>query len=325
VALAVVALSRRLTTPLRELADRAHLLAAGDLDLPLPQMRSRDELGALIGAFRHMRDSLKKHIRELQEATALRERHESELRVARRIQMALLPAREAGGPGAGYSLAACLEPARAVGGDLFDHFLQEGKVYFFAADVSGKGIPAALFMARAKTIFEAVAATEPDPAAILARVNQVLLKENEEGMYVTGVCGVLDILSGDVSLAVAGHDPPFLVPSEGAPAPLKLDGGPVLGLMSEAAFPTNRVCLHPGEQLVVYTDGVPDARDESDEFYATERLQQAIAHSAAGGARAVTAGVLESVRVFVGGAAQADDITILTVQYQPPGVGERPT
>jgi sigma-B regulation protein RsbU (phosphoserine phosphatase) len=315
-AVAVVILSRRLTAPLRELAGQAHQLAAGDLDVAIAAPRSRDELGELTAAFSNMRDSLKARIRELQEATALRERLESELRIARRIQMGLLPESEGGGPGEGYAFSACLVPARAIGGDLYDQFVRDGKLYFLAADVSGKGIPAALFMARAKTLFEAVAADETEPAVILDRVNRGLLRENEEGMFVTGICGVLDVASGDLALAVAGHDPPFLA-GAGPPAPLKVEGGPVMGLMHHAAFPKNRLRLKPGEQVVVFTDGVPEARDESESFFGPERLGQAVARSSAGGAKAVTTGLLESVRAFAGGAPQADDITIFTLQYRP--------
>jgi sigma-B regulation protein RsbU (phosphoserine phosphatase) len=314
----VVVLSRRLTAPIRELAGKADELAAGNLDLSVPESLSRDEIGALTRAFRKMRDALKARIRELQEATAARERMESELRIARRIQMGLLPEGEAGGPGAGYALAARLGPARAVGGDLYDHFLQDGRLYFLAADVSGKGIGAALFMARAKTLFETVASAERDPAGILKRINRGLLRENEEGMYVTGVCGVLDVDSGELALALAGHDPPFLAGGGRAPAQLKVEGGPVLGLIDAAVFPTNHLRLNPGEEIVVYTDGVPDALDMREEFFSTERLSQAIALAAPGGAHALTVAVFESVRIFVGVAPQADDITVLTVQYMPP-------
>ena len=236
-ALVIAALSRQLTAPLRELADKARGLAGGDLDLPLPAVRTRDELGALIAAFLHMRDSLKAHIRDLQAATAARARLESELKVARRIQMAMLPTEAAGGPDEGYALAARLVPARAIGGDLYDHFAHDGKVYFLLADVSGKGISAALFMARTKALFEAAAPGEPDPALILERVNQRLCRENEAGMYVTGVSGILDAATGEVVLALAGHDPPVLVRRDGRAAPLSVEGGPVLGLLETASSP----------------------------------------------------------------------------------------
>jgi sigma-B regulation protein RsbU (phosphoserine phosphatase) len=161
--LVVVLLSRRLTRPLTGLAASAATIARGDLDAPLPPVESRDEVGALAGAFRHMRDSLKEQIRNLEETTAAKERLLGELRVARRIQADMLPAPAAGGPGEGYELGATLVPARAVGGDLYDHFRDGTRVFFLAGDVSGKGIAAALFMARARSVFEAAAARDSDP------------------------------------------------------------------------------------------------------------------------------------------------------------------
>ena len=314
----VVVLSRRLTAPLRVLAEKTRILAAGDLDLPLPEVRSRDELGALSEAFDEMRRSLKAHIDELQAATARRERQESELRTARRIQMAMLPAPAAGGPGEDFALAARLVPARAIGGDLYDHFVRDGKVYFLVADVSGKGVPAALFMARAKALFEAASAHADEPAAILLHLNTGLCRENEEGMFVTAVCGILDGPTGELALAVAGHDPPLRAGGGRSTEPLDVAGGPVLGLMPDAAFPTTRLRLSQGEEVVLFTDGVTDARDPGDEMFGPERLQEAVAGAAAEGAEAVTLAVLRLVEGFAAGAAQADDITILTLQHRPP-------
>ena len=150
----VVVLSRRLTAPLRDLAGAARGLAS-NLDAVLPAARSQDELGALTTAFGEMRDSLRRYVHDLEVTTAAKQRLESELAIAKRIQMDMLPARHAGSPAEGFELAALLEPARPVGGDLFDHLAADGHVFFLVADVSGKGVPAALFMVRAKTLFEA--------------------------------------------------------------------------------------------------------------------------------------------------------------------------
>ena len=177
---AVVILSRRITRPLSALAASAGRLATGDLDGPLPQSGSRDEVGALTTAFHHMRDSLKEYIRNLKETTAAKERLEGEMKAARRIQADMLPAPTAGGGSAGYELSATLVPARAVGGDLFDHFEQNRRVFFLVGDVSGKGVAAALFMARTKTLFDAVAAHERNPGAVLAMINRSLCRQNED-------------------------------------------------------------------------------------------------------------------------------------------------
>ena len=314
-ALVVVLLSRRLTRPLAGLAASAGVIARGDLDAPLPRAESRDEVGALTRAFHEMRDSLRDYIRDLREATAAKERLEGELRVARRIQADMLPAPTAGGPGEGYELGATLVPARAVGGDLFDHFRDGSRVFFLVGDVSGKGVPAALFMARAKTAFEAVASREGDPGAVLDRVNRALCRDNDSGMFVTAVVGVLDLAGGTLALALAGHEPPVLVPAHGAPRPLVAEGGRVLGLIEASDFPVHRVRLEEGDGVVLYTDGVSEAQDASGAFFGGERLVAAAAALRREAAPALTAGVLEAVRAFAGEAPQSDDITILTLRY----------
>lgn len=311
----VVVVSRRITRPVKALAASAERIATGDLDAELPPIESQDEVGGLARAFHHMRDSLKTHIRELRETTAAKERLESELRVARRIQVAMLPRPRAGGPGEGYELAATLQPARAVGGDLFDHFRVGARVFFLVGDVSGKGVGAALFMARAKMLFETVAAREHDLGAILVELNRGLSAENEANMYVTAVLGTLDVESGELSLAVAGHEPPVLLPIDGAPRTLQTEGGPVVGLLADAAYPLNRLQLKPREAVVLFTDGVSEARNPADEFYEVERLiatLEPLGHEPVG---AVTDGVLAAVRSFAGEAPQSDDITILTLRY----------
>ena len=311
----VVVVSRRITGPVKALAASAERIASGDLDAELPPIESRDEVGGLARAFHHMRDSLKTQIRDLRETTAAKERLESELRVARRIQTAMLPPPRAGGPGQGYELAATLVPARAVGGDLFDHFRVGARVFFMVGDVSGKGVGAALFMARAKMLFETVAARESDPGAILTELNRGLSAENETNMYLTAVLGALDVESGELSLAVAGHEPPVLVPIEGAPRTLQTEGGPVIGLLADAAYPLNRLRLGPREAVVLFTDGVSEARDSADDFFEVERLiatLEPLGHEPVG---AVTDGILAAVRSFAGEAPQSDDITILTLRY----------
>jgi sigma-B regulation protein RsbU (phosphoserine phosphatase) len=313
----VVALAQRLTAPLRELAAAARGLAA-NLDADLPTPRSADELGALAASFRDMRGSLRQYVHDLETTTAAKQRLEGELAVARRIQMDMLPAADCGGAAEGYTLAALLEPARAVGGDLYDHGVAGGRVFFLVADVSGKGVGAALFMARAKTLFEASAARGSEPPEMLVELNRGLVRENEAGMYVTGVCGWLDVGTGELAFACAGHDPPIRVPREGAPAPLAAEGGPVLGLLDAVAFPANVVRLAPGDAILAYTDGVGEAFDVNGGLFGVERLVQAIERSRDREPRATCDAVREAVRAFAGGAPQSDDITILALRYDGP-------
>ncbi|HVO12851.1 MAG TPA: SpoIIE family protein phosphatase [Vicinamibacteria bacterium] len=315
----VVALSRRYTAPLRELAAAAHALAS-NLDAALPETRSQDELGALATAFRDMRDELRRYLRDLEAATKARERLESELAIARRIQMDMLPRPSAGGAGLGYELSALLEPALAVGGDLFDHSASAERVFFLVADVSGKGIPAALFMARASTLVQSAVARRLDPTEILAEVNRGLCRENAEGMYVTAACGVLEIATGELAFACAGHQPPVRLCAGAAPSPLPAQGGTVLGLFEGARFPLERARLAPGEAIFAFTDGVDEAFDAGGALFGQARLLSCLAPLAGAPAASVNAAVRDAVRRFAGEAPQSDDMTMLTLRY----LAERP-
>jgi sigma-B regulation protein RsbU (phosphoserine phosphatase) len=314
-AVVVVMLSRRLTAPIHGLADRARKLATGDLDLELPAVSSRDELGTLTGAFHHMRDALREHIRTLRETTAAKERLESELKLAHRIQMGMLPRERAGGPDAGFEVAAHLVPARAVGGDLYVHLIEDGRAVFMLGDVSGKGVAAALFMARTKTLFDALAPRLRDPGALLAELNRQLCAENEEGMFVSGVCGVLDPKTGELTYASAGHDSPLRVRPDHPAEPLPGDGGLLLGLFDHASYPVSRDRLAPGECVIAFTDGVTDAMDAGGAMFGPERLLDAVSRAGGSDAYSLTQSVFSVVQEFARGAPQADDITVLTVRY----------
>ena len=260
-----------------------------------------------------MRDSLKEYIRNLQETTAAKERLESEMKAARRIQADMLPSPTAGGASAGYELSAALVPARAVGGDLFDHFEKDRRVFFLVGDVSGKGVAAALFMARTKTVFDTLATRESDPGAVLASLNSHLCQQNDAGMFVTAVCGALDLDTRTVTFATAGHEPPVVVQADGWSKPLETPGGRVLGVIDLNDYPVSTCTLASGDALVMYTDGVSEARDPAGNFFGAERLLASTTRSAGSAAR-LTAGVLQDVKTFASTAAQSDDITILTLK-----------
>lgn len=314
-ALVVVGLSRRLTAPIQGLAERARQLATGDLDLELPPVTSRDELGTLTEAFHHMRDALREHIRTLRDTTAAKERLESELKLAHRIQMGMLPRGRVGGPDEGFEVAAHLVPARAVGGDLYVHLIEDGRAMFMLGDVSGKGVAAALFMARTKTLFDALAPRLRDPGALLAELNHQLCAENEHGMFVTAVCGVLDPKTGDLTYASAGHDAPLRVRADRRAEPLPGEGGPLLGLFDPASYPVSHDRLEPGECVLTFTDGVTDAMDTGGTMFGPDRLLEAVSVARSTDAHSLTQSVVAVVQDFSRGAPQSDDITVLTVRY----------
>jgi sigma-B regulation protein RsbU (phosphoserine phosphatase) len=319
-ALVVWGLVRRITRPLVALTASAARLGAGELDAALPEAGSRDEIGTLTAAFCRMRDALKDYVRDLEATTRAKERYETELGTARRVQEAMLPASEASG--AGWDLAASLTPARTVGGDLFDQFERGGRVVFLVADVSGKGIPAALFMARAKTMFEVAAARIDDPSEILRVLNRGLGRENEAGMFVTAVTGSLAPESGELLLAIAGHDPPVVVDAAGTARQLAVEGGPVLGLLPVDDFPLQRLALGPGETLVAFTDGVTEAQDPGGAFFGVQRVLPALTGGDIATAAAARDALMEAVRVFVAGGEASDDVTVLALRRASAGPTE---
>src|SRR3954453_9366 len=260
-----------------------------------------------------------RRVRELEAETQARQKLETELEIARRIQMDMLPT---GGSRNSelYDLAARLVPARAVGGDLYDYFHVGGTLYFLVGDVSGKGVPAALFMVRAKTLFAAVARHETDLGGVLAEVNRGLCADNEAAMFATLFAGTVDLDTGELHCAVGGHEPPILIPASGEAARIMpVDGGPALGLQPEAAFPTIPCALRPGDTLVLYTDGVTEAEAEQGGFFTDERLLELLSGAQKLSAAAIAEQVLGAVRAFAGKASQSDDITVLVLRYRPLG------
>lgn len=251
---------------------------------------------------------------QLTEARLEQERMEAGLVLARDIQMSMLPPplpRDA--DHGAVEVAASIEPARAVGGDFYDYGrLHDGRIYFAIGDVADKGIAASLFMARAKTLVAAAARRALDPGAVLTEVNRELSPGNHTCTFVTLVCGVLDVETGALRLAIGGHDPPLLAAKEGEARFLDVDGGPMVGVVDDAAFPTRELSLAPGETLLLYTDGVTEATNGA-ELFGVDRLLAAARSLAPASPDELVSGVLASVESFCAGAAAADDITLVAV------------
>ena len=252
-------------------------------------------------------------------ADAIREAMARDLRIAREIQMGILPADLAAATsGTGLDVHAIIEPAHKVGGDLYEVLrASDDRIVVALGDVSGKGIPAALFMAVAVTILRTLARHIADPAEILSRLNDELAKQNPRGMFVTMQCLVFDLEHRRVSCAGAGHHqlavlspgrPPRLAcPSSGRPA----------GLMASNPIERETFPLEPGETFVLFSDGVSEAMNATEDFYGDERLLMALSASAETSAAETVATVLADVRAFVAGAKQSDDITVLAARYAP--------
>jgi serine phosphatase RsbU (regulator of sigma subunit)/CHASE2 domain-containing sensor protein len=238
-----------------------------------------------------------------------------ELEAARRIQMGLLPApRRIFAREARFALDAGLEPARVVGGDFYDCFmLDEHRLFFAVADVSGKGLPASLFMALSKSLMKSIALRDgADPAAVLTQASAEIARDNPESFFVTAFAGVLDARTGVLEFCNAGHEPPYLCRPGAAPERLEHPGGPPLCVLERFAYPCARHSLRPGDTLCVVTDGITEAMDRSGAFYGASRLREVL------GNKPDVAAVRDDVRRFTGGAEQADDLTLLCLRWNGP-------
>jgi sigma-B regulation protein RsbU (phosphoserine phosphatase) len=242
---------------------------------------------------------------------------EQALRVANDIQMKMLPSGDVVLPDAApFALKAHMTPARHVGGDLYDFFWTDERLYFCIGDVTGKGIGAALVMAVTKTLFRAHATFQDDPAKLMSAVNARLYEETDPAMFVTAFCGFLDLRTGHLRFSNAGHDRPLLL-SAGRPAyRLESKSGLPLGVLANFNYTVEDLSLGAGDALLLYTDGVTEATNRNEQLFSIERVCEVLnAHSSESPSNIVDA-ILAAVGAFSEGTPQADDITMVCVQYR---------
>jgi sigma-B regulation protein RsbU (phosphoserine phosphatase) len=265
-----------------------------------------------------MREDLKAHIEELKLTTAAQARVERDLAIAQEIQRDLVPRTFiTDPPREEFALHALLDPAREIGGDFFDFLLRRGDELFFAVgDASGKGIPAALYMAQAKTLLASSARRGSSPAEALASVNTSLAERNEAAMFMTIFCGVLDLRSGRCRFANGGHPPPFILRREGAVEPVPKGEGPAVGSAGDASFAELELRLEPGDALVAFSDGVTEADCAGGGLFGEERIAAVLAGLRGQPPQVITASLRAAVSEFEAGTTQADDITILALLYR---------
>ncbi|TWI73062.1 sigma-B regulation protein RsbU (phosphoserine phosphatase) [Desulfobotulus alkaliphilus] len=318
-------ISNRMTRPLNTLAAFAKALPDSDFTSDkalcgaiehLPG-RHQDEVGRLAKALLFMEASLRDNIRCLMETTAANERMEGELSVAREIQLGLLPKTFPPFPNhSEFDLYASLEPAREVGGDLYDFFFMDEKHFCFAVgDVSGKGVPASLFMAISRTLLRSAAAREKDPARIMSTMNNDLASSNPNSMFVTLFIGVLDLDTGLLVYANGGHNPPVKISSGKLPEFMTGRSGPLVGAMEDMPYQTLEIQLEPDDTLFVYTDGVTEAMDTEQALYSDPRLVRTLSGTHGKSPREIIELIEKDVAAHVGRAEPSDDITMLCLRY----------
>jgi sigma-B regulation protein RsbU (phosphoserine phosphatase) len=318
-------LAARLARPLNQLARYALQLAGQDLARPQPvppeikalPRRNRDETGRLAASFLHMADRLSRNVRQLLSETAARERFESELNVARDIQLGLLPAPLPDAACRRLDLHALMVPAKEVGGDLYDYFpMRDGQLCVVIGDVSGKGVPAALFMAVTRTLIRTVAEDESDPAMITARVNDRLSQNNPRLMFVTLIVATIDPATRQLRWANAGHPPPLLCVADGDIWPLAGRSGPACGIQAGIPYRGFSARLQPGNLLLTYTDGVTEAMSPESLQYGETRLQACLKAARAQACQPILEAVLADVKAHARAAEQSDDITLVAARIR---------
>lgn len=315
--LAILFIAKSVARPIQALAAASRAVARGEMDAPLPPSHGGDEVGQLTNSFSSMQKSLRQYIKDLQETTAAKERIESELKIAARIQMDMVP--KTFPQTTQYRLWASMKPAKEVGGDLYD-FLQpdEQHLYLLIGDVSGKGVPASLMMATTVALFRAFASEGGPPEQVLLRLNEALVSRNESMLFVTALCGRMDLYNGDLEYASAGHNPPFILRRDGRVEKIEKPINLVLGVQEGIPFRGGKVRLVPGETFFTYTDGVTEAMTVSDELFGEERLVKTLYAHPEDDPRELVDHVRGAVEEFVDGADPSDDITLLTLQYLAP-------
>lgn len=324
----IVAPLVRLTDFTRNMEERSFEADAAEMAVMRQISRSRrDEVGSLAEAMATMIARLQRYLVEMEAATAARERVEGELSAARDIQISMVPRTFPPFPDrTELDIFALLESAKHVGGDLYEYVLiDEHRLFFVVGDVSGKGVPAALFMAMTTTLFKAHALSATSTGQIMERVNNELARENSQEMFVTAFAGILDLRDGTVEYSDGGHEAPFIVRADGHVQRLEKQQGMALGVFEDVPYTSSAFRMEPGDALVLFTDGVSEATDAYDELYTVGRMETALAAARSErSARVIAEGLAANVRGFVGAVPQSDDIAILVVCYegQPARAGQ---
>ena len=308
---------RRATKPLGFLSESAREVAKGNFNAPLPTFEHNDEVAQLRDSFADMQQSLVKYIEELKETTAQKASIESDLRIASKIQMGMLPVKfPTRSDRDDVQLYASLTPAKEVGGDLFDFYFRDEKLFFCIGDVSGKGVPASLFMAVTRSAFRTVSAHESMPDRIVTIMNKTIADMNKNHMFVTLFVGVLDLPTGRLHYCNAGHDAPLLVGA--GVGELPCDSNIPVGFMPKWKYSLQEAQIFPGTTILLFTDGLTEAMDADNQQFQMERVNEVAVRALANQQQEpqqLIAVMTEAVHQFVGDAEQSDDLTMMAIQY----------
>ena len=320
---------RRFTKPVKILTAHARQLTENNFgttdstELTHLTRSSHDEMGQLAETFISMEKTLQQYITDLKLTTAANEKIRSELRIAHEIQMSMLPQTFPAFPARNeIDIYALLEPAKEVGGDLYDFFfIDNNHLCFLIGDVSDKGVPAALFMARSKSLIRSTSmllkkgqAGIPSPAEIISEVNFELYHDNEHCMFLTLLLGILNVTTGHISLTNAGHNPPYLLKKDQIEL-IELPHKTPIGLRQNVQYTSEEIMLSGNQSIFLYTDGITEATNEKDELFGENKLEKILRTQPDSSPFTVLKMIIKKVHEFSGKTPQSDDITMLDIQY----------
>ncbi|MCF6246847.1 MAG: SpoIIE family protein phosphatase [Desulfobacula sp.] len=321
----VFILVTRIATPLNLLAFYAKKLPELDFTKPLEEKspiddlpkKYKDEVGELASSFILMRQELSRNIQDLVKITASRQAIESELNIAREIQLGMVPKTFPSFPEyKEFDLYATLRPAKEIGGDLYDFFLiDKDHICFTLGDVSDKGIPAALFMVVTRTLIRTLSENEYSPAKMMVDINNTLSADNPRSMFVTLVIGILNINTGEIIYANGGHNPPIVIPDDENVYFIEGKKEPLVGAMPGMSYTDMTLTLLPGDSFFLYTDGVNEAMDPDEEQYSNEQLISQVSTQKDSSPAKIIESMLESIQAHTKTAPQSDDIAMLMIKY----------
>lgn len=314
-----VFLYRGVLLPILAITDEAKRFA--DTNTPsdkLSAIKKNDEIGVLAKAVGKMETDIVEYVENLTMVTAEKERIGAELSIATQIQADMLPGIFPAFPDKPeFDIYATMNPAKEVGGDFYDFFMvDESHLAIVMADVSGKGVPAALFMVIGKTLIKDHTQPGRDLGEVFTEVNDLLCESNSEGLFITAFEGVLDLVSGEFTFVNAGHEIPFICKRDGSYEPYKIRAGFVLAGMEGMRYKCGTMQLSPGDRLFQYTDGVTEATDKDGRLYGMSRLGEILTQNADLPPTELLVKIKEDIDAFVGNAPQFDDITMLCLEYR---------
>lgn len=306
-----------LTSPLKDFAESARLIAEGNFNVRLPEIKTEDEMKELHNSFSYMQKELGDYMITLKDTTAAKEKIESELRIAKEIQMSMIPHIFPPFPDLPQiDVFAVLKSAKEVGGDLYDFFVIDGNKFCFAiGDVSGKGVPASLFMAVTRTLVRSISDKEFSPSVIVSSLNKSISQNNESSMFVTFFMGVLDLSNGNLKYTNAGHNPPVIIKENKVAVMFEKTKYIPVGLFEDFEYEESSIQLESGDKIFLYTDGVSEAENNEHKLFGDTTIMDIINLNISATPRELIGKMEEEISAHVNGFAQSDDITMMAIVY----------